>query len=279
MNGRGDETAAGARRPPEPAAALAPVSRWIASFATVALILAAWEIAARTGLVIKFLLPPLSEVLARIGTDTLSGKLPYDLAITLYRTFCGFALAAVTGVGLGIWIARNAAVRWFFDPIVSVGLPMPKVALLPLFVIWFGLFDISKILMVALSASFQIIIASWAAARTVEKELIWSARSLGAGDSQVLREVILPAAAPRILTGLQVAMPLCLIVVLITEMTMGGRGLGDSMLKSARYVDSVGVFAGIVEIGLTGFCVIKGMEALRRRLLRWHPETQRVTTV
>jgi len=78
---------------------------------------------------------------------------------------------------------------------------------------------------------------------------------------------------------LQVAMPICLIVVLITEMTMGGQGLGDTMLKSARYVDSVGVFAGIVEIGLLGFAIIKVMERVRRWLLRWHPETQRVTTV
>jgi ABC-type nitrate/sulfonate/bicarbonate transport system permease component len=87
--------------------------------------------------------------------------------------------------------------------------------------------------------------------------------------------VILPAALPQILTGLQVAMPICLIVVLVTEMAMGGRGLGDSMLSAARYVDSPGVFAGIVEIGLLGFAVIKGMAYLRRVLLRWHQEAMR----
>lgn len=262
-----------------PVGAAASVLRWIAPFASILALLIAWEVLARSGLVLKFLLPPLSEVLARIWTDLVSGKLLYDMALTLYRTLVGFGGAAIFGVTLGILIARNSAVRWFFDPIVSAGLPMPKIVLLPAFTIWFGFFDLAKILMVAFSASFQIIITTWAAARSVEKEMIWSARSLGASEGETLRQVILPAAAPQILTGLQVAMPICLIVVLITEMTMGGRGLGDTMLKSARYVDSVGVFAGIVEIGLLGFGIIRLMEIIRRRLLRWHPETQRVTTV
>ena len=258
---------------------LSGMARHATPFLSIAVLLIAWEVLSQSGMVIKFLLPPLSEVLLRIWTDLVSGKLVYDIAVTLYRTLVGFGAAALFGVMLGIWIARSAPARWFFDPIVSVGLPLPKIALLPVFTIWFGFFDLSKILMVAFSASFQIIIATWAAARSVEKELIWSARSLGASEGEMLRQVIVPAAAPQILTGLQVAMPICLIVVLITEMTMGGRGLGDTMLKSARYVDSVGVFAGIVEIGLLGFMIIKIMEFVRRWLLRWHPETQRVTTV
>lgn len=239
---------------------------------TLALILIAWEAAAQAELVIPFLLPPLSGVLMRILEDVASGQLISDAALTLYRTVVAFAIAAGVGVTLGILIARVGAVRWFFDPLVSIGLPMPKIALLPIFMLWFGLFDLSKILMVAFSASFQVIIAAWSATRGVERELIWSARSLGASDRQILSEVILPAALPQILTGLQIAMPICMIVVLVTEMVMGGEGLGDSMLRSARYVDSPGVFAGIVEIGFFGFCVIKGMELVRRRLLAWHQE-------
>jgi taurine transport system permease protein len=107
---------------------------------------------------------------------------------------------------------------------------------------------------------------------------LWSARSLGAKDRELLWEIVLPAALPQILTGLQIAMPVCLIVVLITEMQMGGRGLGDAMLAAARYAKTAGVFAGIIEIGAVGFCVIKLMEAARRRLLAWHQETMREET-
>ena len=247
----------------------------IGPFVTIAAILIAWEVLARQQIVMPFLLPAMSVVVARVFEDLISGSLLYDTVVTLYRAFAAFAIAAVVGITLGLLIARIAAVRWFFDPLLSIGLPMPKLALLPIFMLWFGLFDMSKILMVAFSASFQIIIATWAATQSVEKELVWSARSLGASDRQTLWEVVLPAALPQILTGLQIALPICLIVALVTEMIMGGGGLGDTMLQSARYVDSPGVFAGIVEIGFVGYFCIKGMELLRRRLLAWHQEVQK----
>ena len=97
--------------------------------------------------------------------------------------------------------------------------------------LWFGLHDSSKILIVAFSVSLQIVISTYAATRGVEKELLWSARSLGANEREILREIVLPAALPQILTGLQIAVPVCLIIVVVTEMVMGGRGLGDSMLE------------------------------------------------
>ncbi len=247
-------------------------------YVIIGILLIAWEVAAQRHLVIPFLLPALSTVLARIANDAMSGALLVNVALTLYRTFVAFFLAASLGIVIGILMTRSASIRWFFDPLVSIGLPMPKIALLPVFMLWFGLFDTSKILMVAFSACFQIIITTWNGTRGVEKEMIWSARSLGASDRQILWEIILPAAMPEILTGLQIAMPVCLIVVLVTEMQMGGRGLGDAMLVAARYAQSPGVFAGIIEIGCLGFVIIKSMEMVRRRLLKWHQETQREET-
>jgi ABC-type nitrate/sulfonate/bicarbonate transport system permease component len=245
----------------------------MAPYAIIGVLLAAWQIAASWQLVMPFLLPPPSAVLRSIADDVLSGALITNTVLTLYRTFMGFALAAVIGVTIGILMTRMVSVRWFFDPILSFGLPLPKVALLPVFMLWFGLFDTSKILMVAFSASFQIVISTWHGTQGVERELLWSARSLGAKDRELLWEIVLPAALPQILTGLQIAMPICLIVVLITEMQMGGQGLGDSMLAAARYAKTAGVFAGIIEIGAVGLCVIKLMELMRRRLLVWHQET------
>jgi len=247
----------------------------VGPFLTLGSLLIAWELAARLELVMAFLLPPASGVAMRIFQDLFTGRLAYDIGITLYRAISAFSIAAIGGITLGILISRVAAIRWFFDPLLSIGLPMPKVALLPIFMLWFGLFDASKVLMAAFSASFQIVVTTWAATRGVERELVWSARSLGASEREILREVVFRAAMPQILTGLQIAMPVCMIVVLVTEMIMGGQGLGDSMLRSARYVDSPGVFAGIVEIGLIGFGVMKIMEVLRRRLLAWHQETQK----
>ena len=195
-------------------------------FALIGAAVIAWEVTALQKAIDPFLLPAFSTVVMRIFDDLITGKLLLNAALTLYRALVAFGLAASIGVLLGILMARVVSVGWFFDPIVSIGLPAPKIALLPVFMLWFGLFDLAKIMMVAFSASFQIIATTWAATRSVEREIIWSARSLGATDRQILWQVILPAALPQILTGLQIAMPISLIVVLVTEMVMGGEGLG-----------------------------------------------------
>jgi ABC-type nitrate/sulfonate/bicarbonate transport system permease component len=247
----------------------------VAPFLLIGVLLLAWQAASMLQLVIPFLLPPPVAVLRWLIDDLWSGTFFVNLGLTLYRTFAGFAIAAITGVAIGILMARLVPVRWFFDPVLSFGLPIPKLALLPVFMLWFGLYDASKIMMVAFSAAFQIAVSTWEGAHGVDKELVWSARAAGASEREVLREINLPAASPRVITGLQIALPVCLIVVLVAEMQMGGRGLGDAMLSAARYAKTAGVFAGIIEIGLVGLAVIKGMELLRRRLLAWHPETLR----
>jgi ABC-type nitrate/sulfonate/bicarbonate transport system permease component len=248
---------------------------WGAPYAIILPLLIAWGLAAHLNLIMPFLLPSPFAVARWMINDLLNGNLVYNVSITLYRTMMGFALAALSGVAIGILMSRLATVRWFFDPILSIMLPMPKIALLPVFMLWFGLYDSSKISIVAFSVCFQIIISTYAATQGVEKELVWSARSLGANEREVLREILLPAALPQILTALQIAAPVCLIIVVVTEMVMGGRGLGDSMLVSARYAKTAGVFAGIIEVGLLGFGVIKGMDFVRRRLLKWHQEVMR----
>jgi len=118
-----------------------------------------------------------------------------------------------------------------------------------------------------------------AAAEGVDSYLLWSARSLGASERQLLREIILPAALPQILTGLQVALPISLIVEIVTEMLMGGTGLGGAMIGASRFADSPGVFAGIVEIAIAGLALVKGIAIVRRHLLVWHQEAEEPTTV
>jgi ABC-type nitrate/sulfonate/bicarbonate transport system permease component len=242
-------------------------------------VIVAWEAASRSGIVTPFLLPPISAVLGRVWEDTISGELALNLGQTLFRSLAGFAIAGAGGVALGILMARRRWVRWFFDPIVSVGFPMPKIAFLPIFMLWLGLYDVSKISMAVFNAIFPVITATIAASEGVERQLLWSARSLGASERQLLREIILPAALPQILTGLQVALPISMIVMIVTEMMMGGQGLGGAMIAASRFADSPGVFAGIVEIAVAGLCLVKGIAVLRRHLLAWHQEAQEPTTV
>src|SRR5690242_16360921 len=252
-------------------ALLRGLSRW----ASILALFAAWEILARAHVFTEFLLPSFSTVVVRLATDVASGDLLLGVGLTLYRALAGFTLAAVAGVVIGILIARLPPARWFFDPLVSIGLPMPKIAFLPIFILWFGVFDWSKILMAAFSAVFPVIVASWAAAEGVERVMLWSALSLGAGRRQLLWEIALPAALPQIFTGLQVALPISLIVEIVSEMAMGGEGIGGTIITQMRFADSPGVFSGIIAIAIVGSILVKAMELIRRRLLVWHAETAR----
>jgi len=247
-------------------------------FFSVAVVLIAWELLARSGTLTPYQLPALSTVLGRIWTDAVSGDLWVNAALTLYRALVGFAICAILGVTIGVAMSRSVVANWFFDPIVSVGFPMPKIAFLPVVILWLGVYDLAKISIIVIDAIFPVIAATVIAIQGVPHELVWSARNMGASDRDVLRQVILPAASPQIITGLQVSLPLCLIVAVVAEMLMGGYGLGGAMITAARFANSTGVFAGIVEIAVVGYALIKLMAVLRRRFLIWHQEAQAPST-
>ncbi len=253
---------------------------WIAIRSLPILLLAlAWELFSRSGAVTMFQLPPLSAVLERIWADAIGGDLLLNTGLTLYRALAGFIISTVVGVALGMLMSRSAIMRWFFDPIISVGFPMPKIAFLPIIVLWLGFYDVSKISMVVFDAIFPVVTATIAGIAAIERELIWSARNMGANNRELMWQIALPAALPQIITGLQVALPIAMIVAVVAEMVMGGYGLGGAMMTSYRFADSRGVFAGIVEIAAVGYVLVKGMSLLRRRLLIWHPEASEPTTV
>jgi ABC-type nitrate/sulfonate/bicarbonate transport system permease component len=264
--------------PAAPVPLLSTLGWWLLRLSSIIALFGAWELFARSGAVTMFVLPPLSLVLERIWNDALGGDLFINTALTLYRGIAGFLIATVAGIVIGVAMSRVVAVRWFFDPIISVGFPMPKIAFLPVVILWLGLYDVSKISMVVLDAIFPVVTATIIGIAGVEKELIWSARNMGAKDHEVMWQIVLPAALPQILTGLQVALPIALIVAIVCEMQMGGYGLGGAMMTSSRFADSRGVFAALVEIAVVGYVLVKGMAVLRRRLLIWHEEAHEPTT-
>jgi ABC-type nitrate/sulfonate/bicarbonate transport system permease component len=270
-----------AREPAPPAAyRWARAAGWgIARVFSIVALAVAWEVAARSGAFTPYMLPALSAVLERIWNDLVGGDLLINTGVTLYRAMTGFLIGAVTGIVLGMGICRNRLANWFFDPIISVGFPMPKIAFLPVVMLWLGVYDMSKITMISVEAIFPVVTATIVGIRSVERELLWSARNMGAGERELLWQIALPAALPQIITGLQVALPIALIVAIVTEMFMGGYGLGGAMNTAARFADSRGVFAGIVEIAVIGYALVKGVALVRRRLLLWHQEALAPSTV
>ena len=143
-------------------------------------IIVLWEVAARGRYVSPFLLPPFSKVAQRLWADLSSGELLELAGQTFWRLAISYVIAVVGGVVLGILMARVRVMRWLLDPILSIGLPAPKIAFLPIFVLWFGVFDKPKIIMTIFACIFPVIAGTWAGTQGVDKYLVWSAQNLGA---------------------------------------------------------------------------------------------------
>ncbi|HZL32054.1 MAG TPA: ABC transporter permease [Pseudolabrys sp.] len=244
-----------------------------ARYGSIVVVLILWELTTRTGIFNNFLLPPLSDVLYRFALDFISGEIPRHALATAYRAAVGFAIAAGFGILTGGLMSMSAVIRRIMEPIVSVAFPIPKISFLPIFILWFGLDDLSKVLMIAFSCVVPIISATYLGTTTVDKYFLWSARNLGTSRQALFWKVIVPAASPQIISGLQVAFPLALIIAVVTEMLTGGDGLGGYMIRSVRFAQSDKVFAGLLATLFTGLIFIQGFAMLRARLLVWHNET------
>jgi len=219
---------------------------FIRSMTSVLVIVVIWEAAARAGLASALFLPPFTKVIAEWWSVCADGSLPLDLSVSLSRAAVGLCLATAIGVPLGIAMARSRLLHWLFDPVIALAFPSPKIAFLPIFILWFGIYSLSKILLVAFACVFPILIGSFAAATGVNRVLIWSATSMGTSNAGVLFRIVLPAAWPRIFAALRVALPVSLITTFTAEMVSGGGGMGATLMYSQRFFESPTVFAYIL---------------------------------
>jgi ABC-type nitrate/sulfonate/bicarbonate transport system permease component len=239
------------------------------SAVSILLFVALWEIAARIHVAPAILLPPFSIVAAQLWHSTLDGTLAADLSISLARAFCGLALATGGGVVLGLLMARNRTIEWLVDPLVALGFPSPKIAFIPIFILWFGIESLSKVLLVTFACVFPVIIGTYSAARAVSRQFIWSALSLGSNRFSLFRHVILPACYPRIFTTFRIVVPVGLITTFTAEMVAGGGGMGATLIYSQRFFESPTVFAYIVVMLAVGLVVDAVMRRFQNRFLRW----------
>jgi ABC-type nitrate/sulfonate/bicarbonate transport system permease component len=262
---------------PEPAFKVSPAAFALLRAAErsipVLLLLAAWEVATRAGMVQLFLLPPLSRVLVRAYADTINGTIPYHIVETSFTALLGFFLAAIVGVILGAAMAVSRPARYICEPLVSLAFPIPKISFLPIFILWFGFDVLPKVLMVAFNCMIPITSATYLGARSIDKYILWSARSLGTPQHKLFWKVVVPAAAPQVISGLQIALPQALIIGIVTEMLTGSDGLGSYMIRAVRFSDSETAFAGILAMLATGLAYMHLAAVIRRRVLRWHAET------
>jgi len=255
---------------PEVAQRIVPaIGRAFVAVYPLVLVIVVWEAVARAGLVRPLFLPPFSLVVKQLFVVVSNGELFAPLATSLYRTAAGLLIAGVVGIPLGFLMVRSRLVSWFFEPLVALGNPAPKLALIPVFTLWFGIDHVSKIMLVALTTVFPFILGAAQGARSVPTSQVWAARAMGSTELVILRRVVLPASMPALMSGLRVAVPTALLTTFTAEMVAGG-GLGGALVLAQRYFESTTVYAYLLVMLLCGYILDAELLRIRHRVLRWH---------
>lgn len=216
------------------------------------LVLAAWQLSSITGTLPKAVLPSVVDVARALAGLIASGEIVPHTIASLARAGVGLGTAVASGVAIGITMARIRAVQLAVEPILLLVYPVPKPALIPLFMIWLGIGDFSKVAVIALGCLLPVVTATFNAARSVDPVLLWSARARGTSERRLLWRVVLPSIVPQIAAGVRTAIAVSLIVLVSSEFissqsglgylisTYGGVGADDAMLAIVLYLAAIG---------------------------------------
>jgi taurine transport system permease protein len=243
------------------------------SVLTVIGLLLLWWLVTRAGWIRPLFLPSPSAVLAQfqdVATEGFGGSTLLEHALwSLYRVFAAFLLACVTAIPIGIAMGVSRVFRGIFDPPIEFYRPIPPLAYLPLTIIWFGIGDLGKIVLIYLAVFAPLALNARAGVRSVSIEQIHAAYSMGASRLQVIRHVILPAALPEILTGMRIGIGFGWTTLVAAEMVAATAGLGYMVLNAAEFLVTDVVIMGIVVIGVLAYLFDLLMRKVERTLVPW----------
>jgi NitT/TauT family transport system permease protein len=243
---------------------------------TVVIFVLAWELWVRARGIAPIYLPAPSAIAVYLYRMTVDGSMGYNLGITLLRIFAGFALAALTGILLGLLMGMSRVVARVADAWIAALYPLPKISLIPLLIIWLGTGEAYKIVISAVTAFFPIVISTYAGIRQVDRGLMKAAMDLGASPRQIQLKVVIPAAIPSILAGLQLGMGVTIILVVAAEMIGGSAqgGMGYLLISAGQVMETEKVFASLVVLAVVGAAIIKLQQWTDRMVAPWavHPD-------
>ncbi|WP_082133720.1 taurine ABC transporter permease TauC [Vogesella sp. EB] len=241
---------------------------------SIASLLLLWWALTASGLIAPLFLPPPQAVLAKFGELLAGGymdaTLPQHLLASLQRMLLALLAAVVVGIPLGIVIGVFPLARHLLDPVIEFYRPLPPLAYLPLIVIWFGIGELSKVLLIFLAILAPVLIATAHGVASVSQLRRQAALSLGASRWQLLRHVILPGALPEIITGVRIGLGAGWSTLVAAELIAATRGLGFMIQSAAQFLVTDVVVLGIIVIALVAFALELGLRRLQQRLTPWH---------
>ena len=246
--------------------------RLILGGGAVVAVLAVWQWAWSAGLISPLFFTGPSSVVERFVAEWTEGRLKQDLAYSGLNFVIGVGLAISTGVVLGVVIGWYRRLAMIVEPFMTTLYSTPRVALIPLILIWFGIGMWSKVFIVFINAVFPVLINTIGGVRAIDRDLLRAARSFCASDWQIFTTIVLPGAVPFILTGVRQAVSLGLIGVVVGEMFGGSEGIGYMVNYGGQTFQTDTVFLGVVIIAAAGIVLTWMAERLERHFSRWRPE-------
>ena len=244
---------------------------------SVVILLAVWEAVVRWRGIAPIFLPAPTSIAQYLWRMTEDGTMEYHLVVTLLRIFAGFLIAAVTGIALGLLMGMSRIVSRVADIWIAALYPLPKISLIPLLIIWLGTGEGYRIVISAITAFFPIVISTYSGIRQADQGLIKAAKDLGAGVWQIQFKVMIPAAMPSILAGLQLGMGVTIILIVAAEMIGGSSqsGMGYLLITSGQVMETEKVFASLVVLAVMGAVIIKLQQWADRKIAPWVSYTDR----
>jgi taurine transport system permease protein len=235
----------------------------------ISVLLILWEAFSRTAIIPSEILPPFTTSLHESLKLVASAEFSRHLFASAYRWAMGFSLSLMLSVPIGIIMAKSKRAYHFLDPLLTLTYPVPKVALVPILMLWLGAGDLSKVVVIVIGCCIPLVISAYHGAQGVETSLIWSARAMGMGRRAILFRIVLPASLPALFSGVRMALAISMIVVLGSEMIARQSGLGYYLFNSLEmglYQTTYSVLILVSGIGFlldTIFCLVM------RKVLVW----------
>jgi NitT/TauT family transport system permease protein len=247
----------------------APVHVRGLGIAVFVVLIAVAEWGTRSGWISALTLPRPSDVFGTFVELWQSGLLFKHLLPSLSRLAVGATMGAIVGISVGVMIGLFTYARAGLVPLVAAIFPIPKIALLPLFVIWFGIDEGSKYALIAFGTFTPTVVATYAAVDNVDRTLIRMGQSFGLSWWSIVRKIVLPGAMPGILSGLRISLTIAIILLVAAEMLGAEYGVGAYILQAGSLYDLERLFAGVVILSVLGITLSGVIGILERRVLRW----------
>jgi ABC-type nitrate/sulfonate/bicarbonate transport system permease component len=251
------------------AAGFSPQNRPLAGVATLIALILAWQAGSSSGFIPELFLPSPAEVAAALTRLAVTGELWSDLSASLLRLVAGWTLGTLAGIGVGFAIGMFTLARSPLLALVSALFPIPKIALVPLFIIWFGIGEGSKIATLAIGVFFPTAINTYSGVDNVQRNLIVMGQSFNLSTWSIIRKIVLPGALPSVLAGLRITISVAIILLVAAEMIGADSGIGAFILAAGNLYRTDNLIAGVVILSILGLLLSAILSRIERAVFAW----------